>query len=180
MKTTRVRHLDGLAFVWESDEFAAGPYAAAFAYIAALGRLRMAHLRARLPARVVVSQDTDGLWILGSHRRVSELCKEWVGEEPGQLRIEDSAGSARFLGPRHYCTDGYWTLSGLHFAPGTDPHPEAWSVSVPSLWATHSNTPPTETAMISRRAKLRVDACGGTVGRDGWVVPQFMRPRPGE
>lgn len=177
---TRVRHLAGLAFVWDADEFAAGPYAAAFAYIAAWGRLWMADLRSRLPPRVSVSQDTDGLWVLGSSTQTMDMVGGLVGEAPGQLRIEGSADSARFLGPRHYCVNGRWTLSGLHFQSGTEPGPEAWSVHVPSTWQTHSNRPPTETAMIARKAKLRFDVCGGTVGVDGWVSPPFLRPRPGE
>lgn len=175
----RVRHLDGLAFVWESDEWASGPYAAAFAYIAAWGRLYMADLRAKLPPRVVVSQDTDGCWVLGSSKQTMDMVGELVGPAPGQLRIEASAGTGRFLSPRHYCVDGRWTLSGLHFQAGTEPSPEAWSVVVPSLWQTHSNHPPTQTAMIARKAKLRCEISGGRLMADGWIEPPEIRPRPG-
>lgn len=170
-RATRVRYLAGLAWVFDEDAFGSGPHTAAFAYIAAAGRLRMAAIRRELGSSRVVSQDTDGLWLLGSRKTVASLCERWVGLEPGQLRIEDSADNARFFSPRHYCVDGRWKLSGY---AGPEPRGggvDLWDVFSPSLWNVRTTTPPTETHMVGRKFTLSVAKGQGRLGRDGWFQP---------
>lgn len=175
--TVRLKYLNGFCWRFCPDASGAGPHTAAFAYIAARGRLTMAHLRRGLPERAVVSQDTDGLWILGTNTAVSAMLGGAVGPEPGQLRIAASADNARFLGPRHYCVDGSWVLSGYHAPTVEAGGATVWDIVHPGLWATRLHGPPTTTATITRKASLPLDVASGRVQADGWVLPPHLIPR---
>lgn len=176
-KVVRLKYLAGICWRYDEDANGAGPHTAAFAYIAALGRLRMRSVRESLPARAVVSQDTDGLWILGSDTRTLDMLGGLVGGEPGQLRIVASGDNARFLGPRHYCVDGSWVLSGFHAPTVEAGGATVWDIVFPSLWGTKTHHPPTRTAMIARKSRLPLDVSGGRVQADGWVLPPHILPR---
>ena len=170
-RTTRVRYLAGLAWVFDEDASGSGPHTAAFAYIAAAGRMQMACIRRQLGTSSVVSQDTDGLWLRGTRKTVVDACGSLVGPDSGQLRIEDSADNARFFSPRHYCVDGRWKLSGY-----AGPEPRAggvdlWDVYHPSLWSVRTSTPPVETHMVGRKFTLRTAGGQGRLQPDGWFRP---------
>lgn len=87
--------------------------AAVYCYLTAYGRLHMHGIRTMLGTGVVLSQDTDGLWVndlgLKRARRFGLL----DGEGPGSLRHEASTDYARWWDARHYYSSGKWTLAGV-------------------------------------------------------------------
>lgn len=173
-RTIRYRYVCGLAWRFDDDEAGAGPYAAAFSYIAAYGRLMMANIRQYLRPRVVVSQDTDGLWVLGTNKQTLDALGPLAGEGPGRMRVVGSASNARFLGPRHYCVDGTWTLSGFAAPEVKGDACDVWDVVHPSLWNTRTFGPPVESHILTRKSRLRLDVAGGRVQPDGWVLPPYI------
>lgn len=174
-RTTRHRHIAGVAFRWCDDPSGSGPHTAAFSYVAALGRLAMRRVREIAPPRSIVSQDTDGLWVLPpALERILDQ-QGLVGVEPGQLRIEGSVCNARFFGPRHYYTDGTWTLSGFH-----QPTVSADGLRVEdsydtSLWSMRTPVAPSETITVRRESTLKLEMPGVDIDPDGWSRPRRNR-----
>lgn len=176
----RLRYLAGICWEFDDDADGAGPHTAAFAYLAAYGRLMIRAIRDRLPTRTVVSQDTDGLWVLGTGTAVVAALGELVGPEPGQLRREGSAGNARFFGPRHYCVDGRWVLAGFSAPEVTGDGCTVWDIVHPSIWNARCHSAPSVTHVLMRRSRLKLDVCGGRVQPDGWVLPPHFLKSPSD
>lgn len=167
------RHIAGLGWRWSDDETGAGPYTFAFAYLCAYGRLMMRDMRGLCPDSTIVSQDTDAIWCLPPAYDTLMSIRGLVGEEPGRLSNKGKYDSARFWSPRHYHTDGRWTLSGFHL-----PRPDPTGLRVedeytPSLWASRTPRAPTTVRTIVRTSTLRLDVSGGIIGPDGWVEPEI-------
>lgn len=168
---TRFRHIAGVCWRYEDDERAAGPYAAAFAYLTAYGRLAMRRLRELCPPRSVVSQDTDGLWVLPHGLRALRRSDVAWGDGPGELREVCSAADARWIGPRHYYAGGCWTLAGFSGATVDPVNLSVWDTVRDSLWGSTLDHAPCELRERARKSALRSDTRQGVVGADGWVVP---------
>lgn len=171
MKVRRVRYLCGAAFEWSPDETGRGPYTAAFAYLTAYGRCQMRTYREMCPPKSVVSQDTDGMWVLpaGISALIERGALAYVG--PGRLRIVDTAHTWEFLGPRHYRVGDRWVLSGFR-APVVDNArlTIGHSSSTPMLYARHMSAP-SMTVTNHHETPMVRDLCGGTIGEDGWILP---------
>lgn len=174
---TRIRHLCGLAWRWVDDESGSGPHTAAFAYLTSYGRLHMAAIRAAMPPLSVVSQDTDGLWCTeeGYHSLISAGILGHGGV--GQLRTVGSARTAIFLGARHYCTDGQWTLAG-YCDPVVDQNTGRvlHSQHTP-LFQAGCVGPPGKVFVATHDSLLPADLEDGIVGEDGWVRPRRLLSR---
>lgn len=168
---TRYRYIAGVCWRYDDDEAAAGPYAAAFAYLTAYGRLLMRRVRELCPARSVVSQDTDGLWVLPDGLRALRRSGLAWGDEPGALREECSVADARFIGPRHYFAGGRWTLAGFAGAPSPDDKMRVWDTARTSIWGSALDVAPCEIVERSRRSTIRTDCPQGEPDADGWVQP---------
>ncbi len=108
-----LRWIDGLAQIRSSSEVPRGPHVAAFAYVTALGRIRMARVRAQLPPHSVIQQDTDGLYVTAAGYEVVRTLPDW-GTDFGQLCDDTAVSAARFFTPQHYWIDGVWVASGFH------------------------------------------------------------------
>jgi hypothetical protein len=168
---TRYRYIAGMCWRFDEDKAAAGPYAAAFAYLTAYGRETMRTLRELCPPRSVVAQDTDGMWVLPAGLAALNRAGSVFGPTAGALRVVCSAEDARWIGPRHYYAGGRWTLAGFH-APRIDNRTlEVWDTARSSLWGGTLDSAPCELHESHRRGVLRADVPQGNVGEDGWVEP---------
>lgn len=167
----RYRYLAGLCWQWAPDKTGSGPFTAAFAYLTAYGRMMMADIRRVCPARSVVSQDTDGLWVLPAALDAIRAAGMLDAQAAGKLRVVGSATNARWYGPRHYCTDGEWTLAGFSSAVVDSDNRTIWDSVKSSLWARHTPGAPDETVTTIRRSVIKPDLSGASLDRDGWTIP---------
>jgi hypothetical protein len=174
--TRRTRYLSGFAWKWTNDESGAGPHTAAFAYLCAYGRLAMRGIRESLPPKSVVSQDTDGIWVLNTEGIALDSVAGLVGQMPGQLYLKGSADNARFFGPRHYWVDGKWTLAGFHSPSDPDTALRVIDVVSTTLWGGRDRRAPDSVRTVTRTSQLRYDQSAGEVGPDGWLIPVYRRP----
>lgn len=167
----RYRWICGLAWRWDDSESDRGPYTAAFSTLAAHGRTYIREIRSALPQRSVVSQDTDGLWIVGECKHVCGLLASRMGENPGQLRVVANADTARFWGPRHYVFDGSWVLSGFCEPVVSEEGSRIWDIRRSAPFCGKMTEPPRECLEYTRQSYLTLTLTGGRVGPDGWVKP---------
>jgi hypothetical protein len=163
------RHVAGIAWRWTDDETGRGPHTAAFAYLASYGRAWMRRVRETLPARSVVSQDTDGVWTLPAGTAVLEAAPQLVGEAPGQLSKKGTGSNCRWFGPRHYCVDGSWVLSGFHKFRVDEAGFTVTERVDTTLWTSRTTRAPAQTVHYDRVKNLPVDIGLGSVAPDGWV-----------
>jgi len=173
---TRWRYVFGHAWRWDENSAAKGPHSAAFAYLTAYGRLCMRRYRDMAPDQSVVSQDTDGLYLLPTALETLRGAGLVGDGQPGQLRVVASADSAEFWTPRHYRFGADWVLAGLQY---TD-------VDAAKLLVTYSQrTPllqmfaretPTECARVIRQAPIPRDHDRAGVDPDGWTRPYRIVP----
>lgn len=164
--------------VWEKVPHRHGgrPLAAVYAFLTSYGRQLMASVRAMLPARSVVSQDTDGLWVVGPGReRFTEVAQALERRGYTIVRKLDQP-SGIWLGPRHYWTTGGWVLSGFH-APSPGLRAGTWSdtyMRLPPLGT--SSAPPIGIETVTRdNLSLAIDLDGAADAR-GWITPRVIRP----
>lgn len=142
-----------------------------FAYLTSYGRHYMRTVRGHCPPGSVVSQDTDGLWVLPAGLDALTAAGLLGADAPGTLRVVRSAERARFWGPKHYWTDAGWTLAGL--TAGVE-----WCGGVEFVDRCHANPAhrsPQEPAdwveEYARPVALGAIDPGGSVDALGWVHP---------
>lgn len=172
-RPVKYRALAGLVWRWQQDRPGSGPFAAAFAYLTAYGRLHMRHLREACPAETIVSQDTDGVWCLRPAVDALKTAGWEFGDKAGMLKEDKPVPAARFLGPRHYWIPGQWTLSGF-----ADPvmHADGKTVDYVErknpLRSAGSGAPCTLLS-VTRQGTLDLMTEGGSVDGFGWVHPPY-------
>lgn len=142
-----------------------------FAYLTSYGRLYMRDVRAHCPPGSVVSQDTDGLWLLPTGLDALTAAGLLRADAPGTLRVVRSEDDARFWGPKHYVAGGRWTLAGL--TAGVE-----WCGGVEFVDRCHANPAhgsPQQAAdwveEYARPVTLGTLPVGGSVNAAGWVEP---------
>lgn len=171
----KFRGIAGITYEWEPDRLGAGPYTAAFAYLAAYGRLHLRGLRDDCGNGTVLSCDTDGLWCLADGARSCLQSRPKDNGRAGSVRDTDIASYGRFLGPRHYCTNAGWVLSGFA-SPGV-------SVDGGMVADTQRGTllgggtgeASRGTSVRRRHSRLKVESHGLKIGPDGWGTPTRRR-----
>lgn len=174
-RSRRFRAIAGLCSEYVPDATGAGPYTAAFAYLAAYGRLHMRAIREGLPERSVVSQDTDGLWLTREGREACEVATGACADVAGALREVACVPAARFLGPRHYWIPGEWVLAGFS-SPTIDP--KGWMVSDTARHTPLSGpagSAPRGVCVSARTSILQIESPGLKIGRDGWGTARYRR-----
>lgn len=169
--TRRFRALAGLVWEWDHEQGKPGPFAAAFAYLTALGRIRLENIRDRLGRKAVYAQDTDGLWVAPADVDVLRRSGEPFGDEPGNVSVRDVVESARWYGARHYWTPGRWVMAGIH-APVVSPDgSRVTDTFVPNPLRRATHGPPTTVSVKGRNCVIAVQPGPGRIGPDGWQEP---------
>lgn len=173
---TRYRSIGGLVSEQVRDDIGYGPYTASFAYLTAYGRLHMREIREKCVPESVVSQDTDGIWIVGNEAYNKLRDKFAFGNDPGMLAIKHESAYAQFFSPRHYYTEQGWTLAGFH-NPSVNPETmvvtDTYTVNPLTIGCRES---PNRLIEMQRASKLSLEDVGGTVQPDGWVRPYYFPP----
>lgn len=170
----RYRARAGLVEQYIQDEGGYGPYTASFAYLTAYGRILMRSIRELLPPQSIVSQDTDGIWVIGNDNYNRLLDTYPFGNDPGQLAIKEQTDNAIFLGPRHYWTDKGWTLAGFH-----DFRLDEIRMMVQDSYTYNpliggARAAPSSICTRSRSNALVLDIHSGTVDGENWVHPTYI------
>lgn len=168
---TRRRARAGMVEELDRENDGAGLMPAVYAHITSAGRDMMRQLRSLCPARSVVSQDTDGLWVTRAGLNALEEHPELWGEEPGRLRVVGESSLSRFFSPKHYYASDSWTLAGLH-----NPNTTAAGVTWDDTYTRNnirqaSDGPPAIIEIITRSVTLSTIPHDGEVGDAGWQVP---------
>lgn len=174
-QTHRYRAIAGCVWRYVRDTTGAGPYTAAFAYLAAYGRLHMRGVRDVCPSRSVVSMDTDGVWVLpdGSSALKRRTCAGH--DRAGVLRRISGAGAARFFGPRHYYAAPHWVLAGFAAPSISRGGTGLRDVQRFTPMARPAGRAPVAVCVRDRYSTLAVEAHGVSIGADGWAVARQRR-----
>lgn len=172
----RFRAAAGL--VWERIPHKHGgrPLGAVYAFLTSYARDIMRSVRAMLPPRSVVSQDTDGVWVCGDGRAAFSEVARTLSLRGYTITRKLEQPSGRWLGPRHYWTPAGWVLSGFH-RPGHGTRSGTWSDTYSRIAPLGtSSRPPIGVETLTRdNLTLTLDV-DGAVGPDGWVSPLVIRP----
>lgn len=163
--------------VWEREPHRHGgrPLAACFAALTAYGRELMRGVRESLPPRSVVSQDTDGAWVVGPARDGLTAVARSLARRGYTIRRKQESRSGRWIGPRHYWTDRGWVLSGFHrpdYAISSGRVRDTYSL-IPQLGT--CSGPPAGILTLDRDSGLTEIDPDGAVDADGWVTPRVCR-----
>lgn len=112
-ETVRCRSIGFLSqyFQRETDDPVGFPIL--FAWLTACGRQRLHAIVQACGEANVLQTDTDGLWVDDEGLRRGREAGIGFGDEPGQIRIVETAESVHFVTPKHYCINGKWTMSGF-------------------------------------------------------------------
>lgn len=172
----RFRAVSGMVSEYIEDSSGKGPFTACFAYLTAYGRQLMRRVRECFDTETVVSQDTDGLWILGDipYDRLRGVIQ--FGDEPGQMQLKGTSANGYFITPKHYYTDFGWVLSGLH-----NPIPEPKQFKFKDSYDQNPLVNGCRNLPIHVRRVTRVSTLmplQHTSGRSpfGWVRPLYIDP----
>ena len=174
-RPSRFRAIAGIVWEWVPDETGAGPHTAAFAYLAAYGRVHLRRLRDALPAQSVVSVDTDGLWVLSEGYRFAEEFMFHDSSDAGSVRVSDRSVAARFFGPRHYFTDREWVLAGFSAPSVSDRGRMVLDTQRLTAIAGPAGSAPRGASVRGRTSTLALDSPGLKIGRDGWATATTRR-----
>lgn len=166
----RMRWIMGQASRWEQEKYPRGPHTASYAYLTAYCRQQMRRYRELCPAKSVVAQTTDGLWVLAPALECIQGAGLLYGTGPGYLRLDKTASCARFFGPRHYTYDGNWVLAGYHAPTVRESDMTARYTHRAPLSRSRERGAPTAVISVTRRDPVPTDLQLGRVDSDGWVM----------
>ena len=143
-----------------------------FAFLTAYGRCVMRDFRAVCPARSVLSQDTDSIWLTGAGLEAVVAAGLVEHDTPGKLRPLGTYRHYRGWSPRHYHADGRWTLAGLA-AGWLKAEGSAWTDTQRCHYAGLGQSPdgPTGVLTVRRKVLLSQSMALEPVGPDGWAIP---------
>lgn len=147
-----------------------------FAYLTSYGRSYMRSVREHCPPQSVVSQDTDGLWLLPAGLDALRAAGLLSTDAPGALRVVRQVDGARFWGPKHYVAGGKWTLAGLTAGVDWCGGVEFVDYNQSNPVQRNANAPPDHVEEYSRRVVLSTVPVDGTADPLGWIHPLFFTP----
>jgi hypothetical protein len=167
----RYRALAGLVWEYIQDKQLSRLLGSAFAYLTMYGRRMMLCLRSMCPTQSIVSQDTDGLWVLEKGYQALPVHDPTTDTPPGHLRLVAQSQRGQWYSPKHYWTDRGWTLAGFH-----GPARVSDGLSFVDTWTrndvlTSPDVPPTTVEVVERHVNLQCLNVGGQVDQLGWVHP---------
>lgn len=151
-----------------------------FSYLTAYGRCMMRVVRGVCGADTVLSQDTDGLWILAPGDAPALLERIGKALEPYSIRMNKSGRNACFLSPNHHWIDGVWTLAGYQIVTVASDELRVQEGRTDNP-ITHGPDHPPDSLYHNRIIRgIKCLDFDGTVNTSGWTVPLEMRGnRPG-
>lgn len=175
----RHRWVAGACWCYREALLPRGPHTAVFAYLTAYGRQQMRDIRDALPARSVVAQCIDGLYLLPAGIRALTYSDIPRNSGPGTLRVTGVADTGIWYGPRHYRWGEKWTLAGVAFE-SVDPvkRTVTYSSRTP-LFASRATSAPDAVYRIRRTVAIPSDLERGRVQPDGWILPPRIVPGRG-
>ena len=151
-----------------------GTLTACFAFLTSYGRAMMRSYRETCPPFSVVSQDTDGIWVLPAGHAALRTAGA-IPDSPtfGELCIKESSSTGYWLGPKHYRTDHGWILSGYHSpeAPAAGMVIDSYDINPARTGCT---APPTTLQHWTRYGSLPLPPGPGAVDLLGWAIPQAV------
>jgi len=168
---TTWRALAGLAHVRELGQHGEKLLAAVHAYLTSYGRDRMRVLREGLPAAGVLSQDTDGLWTVGTASAALTTATRGQSRAAGVLRHIGQWECARWFTPKHYWVDGQWTLSGIADGWTIEDREHVRATVRANPIRGVPDGPPTVITELVRTVRLSGIGPSEFIGPDGWTVP---------
>lgn len=173
-EVTRFRCVNGLVERYDKGESGTGTHTAAYAVLTAYGRVLMRRIRESLPARSVLSMDTDGLWVTSAGLAELTRTTELVSGLPGLLRLVQSVANARFWDSRHYYAGMSWILAGI-----SDPGPAFSGSTYRDVQALNPIRmaclgPPSELMTQEITGTLECNRLDGNYGEDGWHTPYHL------
>lgn len=169
-----LRALAGRAYLRVDGMAGANLLAAVFAYLTSYGRLQMAELRSELPRDAVVAQDTDGLFVTDTGLELVGQRRPLTEREPGKLRLVQSHKFARFFTPRHYYTDGHWTLAGVSDGFIVDSPTRVRQYQVVNPVRGSPKSAPMSVRVYRSVVDLNRIPLSGDPGPDGWAEPPII------
>lgn len=172
-RAKRFRSYAGLVYETVRDEGGYGPYTPSFAYLTAYGRLYMRAMRELLPAESIVSQDTDGIWVVGDDAYNILVQKGLFGDSPGMLQVKEESDNATFMSPRHYFTDMGWTLAGFTSKQLDVQTMQVFDSHIQNPVTIGARSAPTTLIRRSRLSVLSLEHGGSAITPYGWVNPIY-------
>jgi hypothetical protein len=173
---TRHRYIAGAAWEWREDKLPRGPHTAVFAYLTAYGRQQMRDVRDALPAKSVVAQDTDGLYLLPVGIRALIFSGTSRKTGPGRLRVTGAAESGMWYGPRHYRWGSKWVLAGMPYESVDSTRMTVTYSSRTPLFNCRADRAPDAVYRVRRTVAIPSDLERGRVQPDGWILPPRIIP----
>lgn len=159
--------------VWEkvNDELKGRPLGSCFCYLTSYGRSLMRAVREGLPPCSVLSQDTDGVWVLPTRSVPAAARPECSAIPAPALRWTETATHGRFWGANHYWTPSGWVLAGF-----SSPVPSACGLAFRDSWTSNpavgsADRPPRHVWHHTRDSELTMMPTDGVIQSDGWAVP---------
>lgn len=172
----KFRFVAGAAWQYVETALPRGPHTSVFAYLTAYGRQHMRDIRDALPARSVVAQDTDGLYLLPAGIRALIFSGTSERRGPGALRVTGSADSGIWYGPRHYRWGAKWVLAGLPYESVDERANTVTYSSRTPLFNERATSAPNCVHRIRRTVAIPSDIECGRVQPDGWILPPHKIP----
>lgn len=171
MAATEYRSFAGLVQMREIDTEKPNGNPAIFAYLTAYGRKWVSEIISDCPYHSVFHVDTDGLWV--TRYAVDTLkSKGYVfGDSPGNIRVSYEGKYGRFFGPKHYCIDGQWVLSGI--SDGFSPEETLKFMDYQQMHfsGSGSDRPSSNIHTHIRRVDLSNIAAQSPINSNGWALP---------
>jgi hypothetical protein len=174
------RYIAGLCHVRTEIPPRNGTLLACFAFLTSYARYKMRLIREGLPARSVLSQDTDGLWVTSAADGVLRAAGGGSHTaSAGTLERRSQSTALRLLGPKHYHSDLGWVLAGYH-APRVSRKGTVDDTYDINPARVGTDAAPLGTLTYARRSSLADVEPGGYVGDDGWLIPWRLPMMPGD
>lgn len=142
-----------------------------FAYLTMYGRQMMRRIRETVPSMSVISQDTDGLWVLPKAMEMIPKDKINKDYEPGSLAHKCDSSFGKFYSPKHYWSDYGWILSGFHSPIVLDNKLELWHDTIHTPICGSIGVPDSVVMIKHNKDYLKPIKVDGVIQPNGWTLP---------
>ena len=169
------RCIAGMALERAVSSSAPRVLASCYAYMTGYARQAMISLRRACRPSLVVSQDTDGLWIVCREDDRDILRRMNMVAESLTIRKTGSYNVGLWLSPSHYWIDGSWTLAGFRIVTVASDILRVVSERMSNPITLGTNSPPSTIRVIRETKELTCETIDGTPDESGWIKPLLLR-----